>query len=289
MAELGRASSILPLMSLLVASFGCVQLASEEPPDPPSEELRSRFGRIAVTWSTSGDLLGGLLPAGGSLEGAGRGAVSGMAVDLKLMISGMAGAFDRHRWTAGDEFLGAIVLGISMLPVSALIGSVYGSAAVLEATTVENAIHATRAAIIRREFSHGVAESILRCARSSVDYTLVALPPGTAVDGFDTVLEVEPTLLFFQGDVRLNPEVRLMVRQSAILRRVSDRSVLYRATLIHDSRREAKFLVWAENEAKLFLSELEDIDRRLGKRLVDLLFVEHAMPSQRQEKRRGRS
>jgi hypothetical protein len=266
-------------VSLFVAPCGCVELPPERLPDPPSEELRSQFGRIAVTWSASGDQLGGILPAGGSLDGAGRGAVAGMAVDLKVMGDLVAGEYPRMN--RGHALFIATVFGIGMLPVSALIGTVYGSVSALEAPAVENAVRSIQGAIARREFSRDVAESILWYARADGADTLVELLPGTRFEGVDTVLEVEPTMLFFQGEVRLNPPVCLRVRQSATLWRVSDRTVLYRITLIHASSRKAEFQVWSDDDAALLLSELEGVDRELGQRLVEHLFARHATPAQR--------
>jgi hypothetical protein len=199
-----------------------------------------------------------------------------MVVDLKVMHDLVAAA--HPGWQRGQALFIATVLGIGMLPVSALIGTVYGSVSTLEKTAVENAVNSIQAAIARREFSRGVAESILRCARADGDDRFVELLPGTTADGVDSVLEVEPTLMFFQGEVRLNPPVYLVVRQSTTLRRVSDGALLYRMTLVHASPRLAEFQVWFEDDAKMFLSELEGIDRALGARLADYLFVRKMSP-----------
>jgi hypothetical protein len=49
-------------------------------------------------------------------------------------------------------------------------------------------------------------------------------------------------------------------------------------TLVHASPRLAEFQVWFEDDAKMFLSELEGIDLALGARLADYLFVRKMSP-----------
>jgi hypothetical protein len=280
----GRALSILTALAVLAAPLGCSQPLPTRLPDPPSEELRSRLGRIGVTWSASRDSLGGEMPARGAWDGAGRGAVAGIVLDLKI-----TGALVASSGAAGEgaayAAVGALALGIGMLPVAALIGSIYGAAAAPDPTLVDAAAETLRAAIEHREFSRRVAEALLDRARVFADDPLAAFPPGSSVEGFDTVLEVEPPLLLLQGAPGVDPTLQLIVQQSASLRRVSDHQVLYRTTFLHVDDHPAAFLVWARDDAAKLRASLESLDRALGERLLDELFLLHPLPSHREWKK----
>jgi hypothetical protein len=184
---------------------------------------------------------------------------------------------------AAYAMAGFLALGIGMLPVSAVIGMLYGTAAAPEAAAVESGVLTIQAAIVRRHFTQGVAESLLRHASTAIDDSLKQLPSRSSVDDFDTLLEVEPTELILQGEYGVNPNLRLIVRQSATLRRVSDREALYRITLSHSSHNEAEFLAWARDDAKMFLESLAEIDRALGERLAEQMFLEYVLPDDRRE------
>jgi hypothetical protein len=277
---LGRAFPILLLLSLIAGPSGCIELPPSGLPDPPSEELRSRFGRIGVTWTSSEGPPGGIVPARGPWDGAGRGAVAGMIVDLKFTVAFVGGSAAGGAGAA-YAMVGFLALGIGMLPVSAMIGTLYGTLAAPEATAVESAVLTIQAAVVRRHFTQGVAESLLRHASTAIDDSLKPLPSGSSLDDFDTLLEVEPAQLALQGEYGVNPNLRLIVRQSATLRRVADREVLYRITLSHSSPNEAEFLAWARDDAKMFLESLADIDRALGERLADRMFLDYVLPGER--------
>jgi hypothetical protein len=268
-------------LTVMAAQAGCARVGPARLPDPPSEELRSTFGRVGVTWKTSGDSLRGRIPARGSCDGAGRGAVVGLVLDLEV-----TGALVSASIVTGPGFifLGSafLALGLGLTPVYALIGSLYGAAAAPDAAVVEKATATMQRAIDEREFSRGVAEAILDRARVAVDDRLEKLPDGSNSEGYDTILEVAPPLLVLEGAYTVNPELRLSLLESATLTRVSDRRVLYQATLLHRFREKADFLGWASNDAALMRTALVGADHSLGDRLLDEIFLLHALPSNRE-------
>ena len=272
-----RPGILLLILMIVVAQSGCVRVVPARLPDPPTEDLRSRMGRIGVTWKTSADSLQGLRPARGSCDGAGRGAVAGMLLDLKItgmLVGGSTGAGE------GGVFLvaGFLGLGIGILPVAAIIGSLYGAAAASDPKAVDEAADTLRRAIDAREFSRGVAEAILDRARDRVDDTLVRLEPAAPIDGVETLLEVEPPQLILQGSYNVNPSLQLIVQQTVTLVRASDHVVLHRIKLLHPTPTRAEFVVWAKNDADLLKRTLGNIDLVLGERLLDELFLLHPLP-----------
>jgi hypothetical protein len=279
-----RPAPALLAAAVLAAHSGCASVGPQESPHRPSEETRSRFGRVGVTWDRSGDGLGGYVPARGSLDGAGRGAVAGMLVDLKITLGLTAGSAAMGE---AGPFLAAgfLGLGLFMLPVSALIGSIYGAAAAPDSKTVDEAAEVLRLAIDRREFARGVARTILARGRACLDDSLEEVEPGSMLDGFQTLLVVDPPLFTLVGPYNVNPELQLVLQQTVTLVRTSDHRVLYRNTLHHLVPTKAVYLKWAKNDAELLRSALGDLDRALGERLLGEIFLLHPLPSNREWKK----
>jgi hypothetical protein len=273
----------LILLACIVAAapVGCVPNAASRLLDPPGEEIRSRFGRVGVTWGASDDSLEGLAPARGSWDGAGRGAMAGMMVDLKITAGLTAGSM-----VAGEAgpFLAAgfLALGIGMLPVSAAIGAVYGAAAAPDPKVLDAASEVLRRAVERREFPREVAGVLVGRAAAVADDALEAVPPGAPLDGIDTLLVVEPPRLILDGPYNVNPPLQLIVEQSASLTRVADRRLLYRITFVHAVPTPAEFLAWAKDDAALLRRSLEGLPVAVAERLLEEMFLRHPLPVDRE-------
>jgi hypothetical protein len=268
---------LLLALAIVAAHCGCGGVAPARLPDTPSEDLRSRFGRIGVTWNAVVEPVGGFVPARGSWDGAGRGAVAGMLADLKITI-GLTGASAVAGEAAPFLMAGFLGLGLAMLPVSAMIGSIYGAAAAPDARTVQAAVDALQGAVDRQQFPRRVAETILGRASVSLDDRLEEILPGTRLDGIDTLLVVEPARLVLVGPYNVNPDLQLLLLQSASLTRVSDHRMLYQVTLLHLVSAKAPFLSWGKDDAALLRSALDQLSQPLGERLLEEMFLLHPLP-----------
>jgi hypothetical protein len=92
-------------------------------------------------------------------------------------------------------------------------------------------------------------------------------------------------LLVLQGPYNVNPDLHLILLQSATLTRVSDHQVLYRITLLRNMPGQAPFLDWAKDDAARLRHALSGMDTRMGERLLDEMFLLHALPSGREWKK----
>jgi len=180
---------------------------------------------------------------------------------------------------------GFLALGIGLTPVYALFGSLYGLANAPDEADLENAIAALRKAVQERQFSRGVAESNLARARVEVDDPLVPLPPDAPFDGIETILQVDSPELILDGPYDVNPTLRLVLVQTASLTRVSDRRLIYRISILHTTSEKGRYLDWARDDAAMLRSALSGVDRRLGERLLDEMFLLHDLPQDRQWKK----
>lgn len=283
MIHIPRFSALALSSLLLLAHSGCARVGPVQLPDPPSEEIRSRFGRIAVTWAPMGPPLQGAVPARGSCDGAGRGAVVGMLVDGQVTLTLMgASVLSGPFWPLlAGGFLG---LGIVTLPVYALFGSLYGLGAAPPAEEVQKATEALLEAVRQLDLARCAADRILQRASYSIDEHLERLAPGSPPADFDTLLEVGPPELHFQGPYNVNPTLHLTLVQSATLTRVSDGRLLYKVVFVQRMQQQAVYLDWARTDASLLKMALNGEDRRLGDRVVDEIFLRHPLPTNREWK-----
>ncbi len=281
---ISRPVAILLAVVALTAPLGCSPAAAGRLPDPPGEELRSQFGRVGVTWGASDEPPEGFVPARGRWDGAGRGAMAGMWLDLKVTAGLTAGslAFGEAGPFLAAGFLG---LGLGFLPISAAIGSIYGAAAAPDPKVVDAAVDALRRAVEEREFPRAVTRVIVGRARAVLDDSLEEIPPGASLDGVDTLLVVEAPRLILHGPYDVNPELVLIVEQSASLTRVADRRPLYRVTFIHVVPTKADFLAWAKDDAALLRRSLEALHGAVAERLLEEMFLLHPLPANREWKK----
>lgn len=284
MDSVARPASLLLALAVLGAECACGGVAPGGLPEPPSEEFRSSFGRIGVTWDAVLAPVGGFVPARGSCDGAGRGAVAGMLTDLKIT----GGLVATSGWAGqGAPYLmaGVLGLGLGMLPVSALVGSIYGAAAAPDGRSVQAAVDALEGAQEREQFPRRIAGAILRRASLSLDETLVGLEPGAPLQGVDTLLVVEPVRLFLVGSYHVNPDLELVLLQTASLTRVADHRVLYQVTMFHRVPTRAAFLSWGKDDAALLRASLDGAAGPLGERLVEEIFLLHPLPRNQEWKK----
>jgi hypothetical protein len=180
---------------------------------------------------------------------------------------------------------GFLALGIALTPVYALFGSLYGMSAAPDAATVEKATETLQRAMDARQLPRGIAESILERAKVAVDDPLELLPPGAPAAGIDTILEVAAPLVLLHGPYNVNPSLQGTLMQTATLKRASDGTLLYRMTLIQPLPGSAEYLDWAKDDAALLRGALSPIDGPLGRRMLDEMFLLHALPTDREWKK----
>jgi hypothetical protein len=181
---------------------------------PPSPELRSQLGRVAI-------VAGPTAPAGefhtfakGLAEGTAKGAAGGALQGLAHAFSAGAGGGGAYAGAA------ATIAAVIFAGVGAAVGAVVGHQAAIPAETTRW-IEARIDAVLRGlNLSQAVAEAIRRegGTRPEVAGRLAAPPAGDepfsalAAQGIDTVLEVTIPAIGFQGGEGENPLIALYVR-----------------------------------------------------------------------------
>lgn len=274
-----RSLSSLLILGLVAAVPGC---AARPPvfkdPEAPSQEVRSQFGRIGLTWDPSIDPLGGIIPARGSCKGACVGAGRGVGIDLAITGAGLfVGVATAGSGVGAVVAAGFVALGVGFIPFAAMIGAAHGSSNSLDEIVVDEAVLSVRAAMVHREFPRGVAEAMLQFSRSH-GVRVDELRPEAPMGRFDTLVTVEATRLYFQGDYEVDPELSVYLLQTVTVKRVSDGKVLHEMLLSKQGAGKAKFLDWAKDDAKKILGAFEWTDAPMGERFADFLFIQPPSP-----------
>lgn len=271
-------------LAVLAAQSGCVRVPVRALPLPPSEETRSRFGRIGVTWEEGFPPIL-VTPAAGSCSGAARGALMGTLIGFVLAGQLMGGPSRK-----GDDAWAALVVlavALAIIPVAVLIGSVYGAAAAHSPEEVDGAVASVMQAASDPVLQRGIAREVFESARKRTDENLAWMDPGGSRDAFDSILEVGPIDVALIGPYQINPPLRLEVALRVRMVRVSDGALLYEGTELGRGAEEAELFEWAENDGARVRSQLRIEGSRFAQRIVETVFLLHLLPVNRVWKRTG--
>jgi hypothetical protein len=285
--------TVFVALAVLAAQSGCVRSGVPSLPPPPSEDTRSKFGRMGVTWVSEGSPPALALPAAGSCEGAGRGAVLGICIGVvlvgELAVNTKGGGGGGN---GGLAFAAAIcvflVVSLAIIPLAILIGSAYGASAAHPAEEVEAAVFAVSRAASDPSVPRGIARRILERGRARTDEDLTWLEPGAPPGRCDSVLEVGPIAVALAGPYQINPLLRLVASFPVRVIRVSDGAILYAGTWGWQAPGEAELFGWAAGEGSRIRGVLEEEGRRFSERVVDQLFLLHLLPTDREWKEAGK-
>jgi len=219
-------------------------------------------------------------PPGGTCDGMGRGALTGMLwdgiVSMALAYPGAGGGPYGVIWV-----FGALAAGIAFLPVAALAGSIYGGIAAPSAEEVDGGLATIQRVIINQRMSREITLKMVEARGGRTDADLTFLEPGVDRDCFDTILQVGKPVLMLKGLYGVNPSLTLSVRVSACLSRVSDGATLCRFDLTRSRPVAYGFLEWAGSEGRVLRSELEGAVTDLAVRFVDEFFLLRLLPQDR--------
>ncbi len=272
MEPLRQHGQVSPLLVLLIlVGLGCAH--SPVAPAPLAPEVREHLGRLGVAYQGHVFLSVDAKPLRGAGQGAGRGAIQGLALPLAVACSG------------GNPMgaAGAILLSPGFAAVGALVGAVLApsAAAVEEAETVLDQVAADPDVLL------AIHDRLLQAVQRRRPDAVVTLPlpePGGVEEslapvawargGIETVLEVRgPDIRFMKGRLAgsINPSLRLSVNLAARLIRTADGSVLYSFLPMYDGEART-YTGWAADNAQPLREELDRAAESLAQQIVAQVF-----------------
>jgi len=288
MLEMRFLSGFLAL-AMLMSQSGCARPMAPTLPSPPSEETRSQFGRIGVTWVPAESPPTLCVPAAGSCAGSGRGALMGTLFGLSLVLQ--LSAQMSHGGNHGMEvivFGGIVMLAIGIIPLAILIGSAYGAAAAHPPEEVDAAILSVTRAASDSAVVRDTARRILEAGGIRTDENLTWLEPGSGAigDRVDSLLEVGPLGVALVGPYQINPSLRLLAELPVRLTRASDGASLYSGTFRWQSADAGELFEWAQDDGARIRRLLSGEGLRVADRFIDRAFLLHLLPTDREWKGR---
>ena len=272
----------------LILTTGCVSL-------PPSFNLperdRAQLGTIGVAAPRFPPNVALDAPVHGWVSGAGKGA------------AGATGYLWAGCLTSGG---GAFIVGVFVCPVLtpfvAAGGAIYGAVKAAPQAEIEQAQRRVDAAFAQLRIQETLRERVFAAAKSESNYAVVVLPehgpsvPDEPVDyrslareGVTTVLEVGVTNLRLQGEIGVNPPLKLEMTARTHLVSVSDNRVLFSEDYTYRSEQRL-FSEWAADDAEALRVAYERAYQNLAAQIVDetiLLYPLKPSESQPAEGRRG--
>jgi hypothetical protein len=261
--------------TIFIAQTGCAVTPPTPSTSPPSEDVRSRFGRIAVVVNhdqTSIRLKG---PAAGPAEGAGRGALLG---------TGFGGAIPGNTAVAvrGGRELGAVILigaiavAVAILPLSILIGTTYGMLAAPSAKSVEEAVERLVKAVEDADLCGEVARAVLKGGRERTDESFPEQGP------YDTHVEIGAPEILLTGAYEINPPMMLAVLLP--VRVLQGDTQLYETRLLWRGSHPGNLFQWADQDGARLRAQLEQSVSTFSPAAVHQLFLIHELPKDREWK-----
>jgi hypothetical protein len=152
--------------------------------------------------------------------------------------------------------LAIVAVAIALLPVAALIGTVYGGLAVPSDQEVEEGAATLRAAALQSDLSRKIAQEICEIGLSSCDQQMTFIAPEDPRQGFDTILEVGPEEVMLDGPYILNPPLGLTVIVPVRIFRVADGTIRHELTLMSPVDFQGQLSLWIANEGLFLQSSL---------------------------------
>jgi hypothetical protein len=273
---------------LIAILAGCGPGLPGRIPETPSEELRATFGRIGIREARA-PLTPSEIPAPpvGACDGAWRGAALGALVDAYATLTLMSVGLVLTPVAPLLPFYeaGVMALGLAVLPVATLIGALHGASKAADAEKVEAGLKAIQVALSRHSSEQTQAAAIVTRTRRESDVSIEVLGPDASDGQIDTLLEIDPPLLLWKGNMTLNPPLLLTVVGRVTLRTAADRRPLYSLTLAYPDKGPADFFIWSANDGAQVRSTLWRASESFAARLVEELFLQHPLPRDREWKR----
>lgn len=269
-----RIAAALLGATVFLAQTGCASPPPVlPPPKPPTESLRSRFGRIEIVANHDPTPFKVTGPAMGSGDGAGRGALLGAGISLAI-IQGSAQASQGGRELGALFFIAGVAVAIAILPVAVLVGAIYGMSAAPSAEQVQEAADRLTRAVEEAGFSASVAKSFARDARQQTDEDFPAEGP------YDTSIEFGAPQILLSGPYAINPKLKLSVVVPVQI--VQGGKPQYRTLLAWHGTTEAEFFEWAERDAGRFREALTPVPDILVAPAVHRMLLLHELPTNRE-------
>lgn len=276
MMNVSRSSAAALLAATLFAG-GCAQKV-QAPPPPPSAKLRAELGRIGAISHHFSRMIVLETPA----KGAGEGALAGAGQGALATIGAMAGSAS-HGEPVANSFFG-LVVGVALAPVGAAVGAIVGASNAHSEAEVVAAETALRKVLAGTQPGHALRDRIVAATRRDTQVDIVALPDfdhrlgHRALAGKkDSVLAISIERFGFEARGKISPDLRLHIRATAQLVRVSDGQALYRRSWAHVGPWR-NYFDWARNDAALLHSSLDTAFDGMARSMVSVLFVETAAP-----------
>jgi hypothetical protein len=262
-----RVLAVFLCATIFLAQTGCAT-RPEVPAKPPTEDLRSTFGRIEVVANRDVTPIKLSGPAKGSGDGAGRGALLGAGVSLSI-IQGFAQASAGGRELGAFVFLAGVALAIAVLPFAVLIGALYGMSAAPSSEKVKEAVNRLVRAVEESRFSATVA-----AARMRTDEQLPEQGP------YDTSIEIGAPEIWLTGPYRINPTLTLAV--IVPVRVVRGGQELYKTALVWKGTETGELFEWADANAAKLRQRLSMLPDLLVGPAVHKMFLMHELPQDRE-------
>lgn len=274
------------VVSICIVSLGmqtgCAVLPHQLPP-PPSDEIRARFGTIAVVSArfTPRPML--QLPAKGGLAGAGRGAATWSATGGLVPFSSGGGGGG----AGAILVLAASVVGATLGGISGTVAGVVKSEPAEKVRVSEAALNDALSVLNMQE---SLRDRIMKVARDQTREHVVILPDkgpagagekvsyGSLADtGIDTVVEVAVTDIGVNGPWDVNPPLNFIMKAQVRVVRTSVDQEYYAAEYEYN-RGERTFSGWAADNAVPFLMELDRAYQDIAEKVVEELFLIYLSP-----------
>lgn len=264
---------IFIFFALLVAQFGCATIPVSPP--PLSEEARAKLGTIGVV-SAVFIPESNLFPfAKGHISGAAKGLAVGTTAGILVPLS-----------------IPTITppIFIILVAASAITGAVGGIAAATPAEKVKEVETALTSALRELRIQETLRDRLFRIASDQTRYNFVLIDKHCPTNKdqvvnysflagkeIDTILELSVLTIDFEGLRRKDPLLSFSVTVRVKLICLADSSMLYANEFRYKSP-ERKLSYWLQNDARLFMEQLERAYQSLSEKIVDELFLLYDLP-----------
>jgi hypothetical protein len=270
-----------PLNFLLCAVLLLQQLGCAATPKylshPPSEEIRSQFGSVALVPARSApeyefDTYATSVPAGigkGAGQFAAVGAGDGIAIAIAIGL-----AFNGMLPVQYIVAFGAVGAALVAVP-----GSVYGGIKAVPKATSREIETTVKDALARSNMQEMMAERLLQSWPKPAPYQFD--PPSGPLEasyrllaekGFGTILEIRVKTFGFEGGRGSDPSLAFSLTASVRMIGTKDGAELYQGDFAYKSPYR-KFTVWSEQNGKLLRSEFERSFMVIAERVADEIFL----------------
>jgi hypothetical protein len=180
---------------------------------------------------------------------------------------------------------GALVVGVILAPVGAVIGTIYGAAEALPAEEVEKAEAALKDALSSQDIQTAMREAVWEFMHRETKMPVVLVKewvPTVEKDvpaysagadrQVDIFFELKVSMLGLIGPWAIDPPLSFTMRMETRLVRVAGGTVLHTQELTYLGPSRV-FTAWAANDAEAFKSALNLAFRALAEKAVEEVFL----------------